>query len=638
MDLSEPASATLQIHNLGGIVDLETSLRPGVTILSGENATNRTSLLRSIAAALGAEAAAATLKTDTEEGSVSLSIGGETATREYTKSNGTVIRNGNPLSDRPELVDTYAALFATNPARSAIREGGEGLRDILMRGIDTTAIKSKIQSLKQERASLENELKQIEAAQKDLPSLRENENSLEEELATITEDIDAVQTEIDEYEATSEEIEQAEEHLEQLEDLREQLRRKETEIEHSKESIKTLEDEQAEIEASLQSLSGVDQDRDELAAEKRSLEDEISALQNTIAQLNDVVSNNKAVLDGSDVLGEFGLDDVAEQLNPDQASVQCWTCGSEVERAQIQERIDTLTDIRQEKNNQVQELREQRDEIEDTIAEIKQQERKRRELESKLKETQQTIESEQTKLEELRDEVETIQSQIEDVEARVDETEELRDSDLPDAYQRLSQLQHDRGRVETKLESVREEIASKQDRIDKKDGVESQLADVRSELEDARGRIERTEKEVIEQFNDQMEDLIDLLGYENIARVWLERLVGNGTQSSEFEIHVVRDSEDGTAYEDTLDTLSESEREIIGIVIALSGYLVHDLDKTVPIVLFDSVEAIDANRLEKLFEYINDYSPFIVAALLPEDASAIDKPTVEAPAFEGAKP
>jgi hypothetical protein len=123
-----------------------------------------------------------------------------------------------------------------------------------------------------------------------------------------------------------------------------------------------------------------------------------------------------------------------------------------------------------------------------------------------------------------------------------------------------------------------------------------------------------------------MESILDLLGYGNIERIWIERLeapVGDDGQTR-FELHIVRTTDNGTAYEDTIDHLSESEREVTGLIFALAGYLVHDLHEAVPFMLLDSLEAIDSNRIAALVEYFSDYADFLVVALLPEDAQALD--------------
>jgi hypothetical protein len=98
---------------------------------------------------------------------------------------------------------------------------------------------------------------------------------------------------------------------------------------------------------------------------------------------------------------------------------------------------------------------------------------------------------------------------------------------------------------------------------------------------------------------------------------------GDGTDRV-FDLHVVRTAPDGTTYEDTVDHLSESEREVTGIVFALAGYLAHDVYEDVPFLLLDSLEAIDSERIAALVEYVSDDAEYVVAALLPEDAQALD--------------
>jgi len=44
----------------------------------------------------------------------------------------------------------------------------------------------------------------------------------------------------------------------------------------------------------------------------------------------------------------------------------------------------------------------------------------------------------------------------------------------------------------------------------------------------------------------------------------------------------------------------------------------------VPFILLDSLEAIDANRIASLVDYFAGYATYLVVALLPEDAQALD--------------
>jgi uncharacterized protein YhaN len=86
----------------------------------------------------------------------------------------------------------------------------------------------------------------------------------------------------------------------------------------------------------------------------------------------------------------------------------------------------------------------------------------------------------------------------------------------------------------------------------------------------------------------------------------------------------VRSNEEGVVYEDTVEHLSESEREVTGLVFALAGYLVHEVYETVPFIVLDSLEAIDSARIAKLVTYLAEHADYLVVALLEEDAQALD--------------
>jgi len=144
-----------------------------------------------------------------------------------------------------------------------------------------------------------------------------------------------------------------------------------------------------------------------------------------------------------------------------------------------------------------------------------------------------------------------------------------------------------------------------------------------------RTRIEQLETAAVEAFNDQMDELLGLLEFRNIERIWLERRQADGgvgdraVTKPTFELHVVRSTAEGRSYEDTVSHLSESEREVTGLVFALAGYLAHDVHERLPVLVLDSLEAIDSDRIARLVDYVGEYADHVVVALLPEDARAV---------------
>ena len=81
---TEEESIRLTVENIGGIDHTNATFSPGVTVLAGRNATNRTSLLRALMAALGSEHVS--LKSDTDEGHVELEIGDSTYIRTLSRT------------------------------------------------------------------------------------------------------------------------------------------------------------------------------------------------------------------------------------------------------------------------------------------------------------------------------------------------------------------------------------------------------------------------------------------------------------------------------------------------------------------------------------------------------------------------
>lgn len=156
--------------------------------------------------------------------------------------------------------------------------------------------------------------------------------------------------------------------------------------------------------------------------------------------------------------------------------------------------------------------------------------------------------------------------------------------------------------------------------------LDAQLDELATELERERTRIADLEAEAVEQFNDHMDDILAVLGFENLARVWIERKTddgGRGPPETTFDLNVVREDDTGTVFEDVVAHLSESEREVVGLVVALAGYLTHEAYEVVPFMLLDSLEAIDSDRIAELVDYFADDAPQLVVALLPEDADAL---------------
>lgn len=133
----------------------------------------------------------------------------------------------------------------------------------------------------------------------------------------------------------------------------------------------------------------------------------------------------------------------------------------------------------------------------------------------------------------------------------------------------VHELEFELDRLESQLDDVTNKIDEIEAQLTGRDDVKARRNAIDEEIEQRRSRIERLEQESVEQFNGQTETILDLLGFENLQRVWIERretTVEEGRRTvnkTTFDLHVVRSSEPGAVYEDSIDHLSESERELV---------------------------------------------------------------------------
>jgi DNA repair ATPase RecN len=626
---------TVSVENLGGIEATTVTVPAGITVLTGENATNRTSFLRSLAAVLGGRESAASLKSDAEAGRVELSTDEGTYARVYGEA-GVDEPASSPLTDQPELVDGFVAIDERNPARRAIRGGGGGIRELLMAPVDTDAIRASIRETRTERSDLEAQLERIEARQSELPGLRERRSSIESELEAVESELASVQADIEAADTTGEDAEDLADLRAERSRIREAIGETERTLERQRDRVASLETELESIESEL---AAIEVEADRLA----DIEDRIEGLERRKRELEGFANDLAAVLEvNRDLLADdfgaaSGRGDVTAALDPSGRTIECWTCGSEVERAQVTDRLDSLRERLESTRAERDEIEAELEELREAAAEIEREKRRREQLEADRRDVEAERELRTQRIEEARAELAGLREELEDLESAV-EADAGAEGDLASAYERLSDLEYERGRLVEERSTVASEIAEIE-RLVEEDGprVQERIDALSDELEELRGRVADIETSVIETFDEHMNELLDRLAYRNVERVWLERRVGereDPLDESEFVLHVVREGPDGAVYEDTVETLSESERELIGIVLALAGYLVHDVGDSVPFVLLDSVEAIDADRLGSVLAYVGEQVPYVLAAVLPEEAAALPDRYSRIPADE----
>ncbi|MWV38434.1 archaea-specific SMC-related protein [Natrialba sp. INN-245] len=596
---------TISIENVGGIDSVDCTLSDELNVVTGPNSSNKTSFLEAVAFGLGRSTVP--IKNDADTARVELSLDGETIVRTATETGHGIEIDGHCWiddGDDIELFEQFACLFEFSTVRSAVRNN-ENFEDVLKGPMDIDALEAEREGKIVEKNELQTEIEaqadvetRLEDRKRELDAKRETAVELE---ATLDELRDKQRTITDDEE------------LEELQETRSHLvtRRRDyrSQIENYEDAIDRLTDQIAEVEAELEEAreTVAEYDVESLESEKASIRDDLDEITNRLDILQSVLTANRE-MQSSPYTGVLG-----QQHGLTGDTVTCWACGTESTAEEFDETITQLTELieadkdrRAEYEPRLEEINAQLDAIDEAHRRVDTLESKKRSLEEQLEERRDSLETNREQIADLEDEIDRVEDQIAQKEAE----QESETSDLTDEIEstriELHSVQTDIERLESTIDDLE---AARQDRERNRERIES----LRDEIRTLTERIENLEQRLQTQFNEAMDELIELLEYEAIERVWLD---GN------FDLIVARE-ENGVTRQDTIYNLSESEREMVGLVLALAGYIAYDVADTVPVLVIDTLGAFDAERATGLLEYFADESPLLVTALLPDNEAVL---------------
>lgn len=626
----------VDVENVGGISKCDATLSPGVTLLVGENASNKSSFLRSLSAVLGGPAPP--IKSDADTGHVHLGLNNKKYSIEISAQNGNqTITTAERLTDREDLCELFVTLDETNPIRRAVVNGGN-LYSLLMRPIDTEEIESEIERLKNKKDTLDNRLSELGRMEDKLPALQTRANNLRQEIEEVKTTLQQKRDEIEDKETET----RAGDDNEVLEELKEKRSEQETvrnRIRTQESAIESLKNELDSVTNQLKQLDSDNHPSDinEIEREIEQLHHQKQQLTTTINSLSPIVEMNRQLLDDEEEIpAEMKSDDIVAELDPASRTITCWTCGNRVEQSEIAEQVRVVKEIVQEKRSQRETITDQIQSLEEKRQKFEKQKEKREQFLKQERSTRDEIDRREQKLPELQTRQDSLREEIEALQQKVEQSNGQYDA-LSDLYDEVSDLEYKRGQLKNELSDVEEEIARIETELSNRSDINDERESVASQLQEQRNRIETLERDLVSTFNEIMQEMLDMLNYEKVERVWIERLVtGDGhSRNTEFELHIVRSTEDGAAYEDTIDNLSKSEREVISLVVALAGYLAHDVADVLPIIVIDAVEMLDAERIEGLLAYFSQYANYVVMAVLPEEGKELQGqyPTMSTSSF-----
>jgi len=351
---SEPLQVT--VENLGGIDSRELTFEPGVTVLTGRNATNRTSLLQAITAGLGGSYGE--LKSDAESGEVELAVGAETYDRRFRRDGDGVLVSGDPYADDASLVDLFSSLLEVNPARRAV-ERGDG--DAPAGGSSwsrSTPKRSPPMSSRHSGTSreVEDRLDGSNDAGRTWRRWKERRHATEDDLADVTSELADVCEAVAGFEADAETAEEAEAVVEELAETRETYESVRNQLETQRSAVESLESERGEAASTWRTCPSPRRNWRRLARGARTAPaTPARSLENTVNDLVSIVEfNERLVDDGADALpgvDEDGADadadggSVVDELDPSSGQIECWTCGTTVDRGDVEERLAGLRGV-----------------------------------------------------------------------------------------------------------------------------------------------------------------------------------------------------------------------------------------------------------------------------------------------------
>lgn len=632
-------SAHITVERIGGIDHADEDIPPGLTILSGRNATNRSSFIDALNAALGGERAYPHAEVPSgESGRVELEFGESTYTRTISQpSSGTRTFGGEPYSNKQRLVDLYATLTGDNEIRSLIASGtsdevNNNLRRLLMAPVDDADIRTEKRDLQNRKQSIQQRIEDINDKKQRLPGLEAERQRVKSSLEDVQESLNEKREQIEAIEVDKEESDEAKELLISLRDARNRVDHIEEDIERTEQSLETAREERDELAAQideittiLREMNDVDDSRIDVLRERKSTVDTLESLLEQAQQINRRMMNQT----GNDVLpDEFRTekDTILDELTAESEQVNCWACGSAVSAAAVSERTEDLSNIRRQYRAEKQDIEEEIDTLQSKIDQKEAKERELQRLKNKLSRQEELIEERTQKLERLEADLDEQQEQVDQLEKEVAETEELRNHKIVDVHEEVRELSQEQGRLETKLSDTEQEIEKIEKACEEEDALSEELEEITERIKELNGRVTRIEKRAQETLQEHLDKLVDVLDYDNVARIRIERKVTDAEDENQFTLSVVRETSSGAVseHQNGLQTLSESERSLVGLVVALAGYQTHTVAAEVPMLLLDSIEEFDSQRINRLLTYLSEEVPRIIAALLPEDTSALE--------------
>ena len=596
----------LDVENIGGIDSQQVTFEGGTTLIAGPNASNKTSLLRAIAFGLGADTAP--LKSGSERGAVRLRLGERSVKRCLERDNKGITTESADWVEGPgeaTLVEQFAMLLAENPLRRAISRG-EPVAELLKGPMDIDAMEAKRSRLVTEKRRKETELADLDDVDSRLEARQAERSEQRQHLTDLEAQLESLHEQHTEASGPDDQLQRLHERRADLLAEREQHSER---IEELEDAIDRLDERIAVVESDLQdaretvSKGNIEQ----LKAQRAQISEQLSTVTERLDVLQSVLTANREMLD-SQFTGALGRQ---HDLIGDE--VTCWTCGNQTEAAAIEGTVERLGELIERDKERKAEREPEVSALTEQIETARESRHRIEELEAELSDLRDRRQARRESLDRKREALSTTRQLLAELDRNISaaetDTEAERSSLAEEIEATRVDIETTRRDIE-QLEAACEELCKQAQR---RDDLEASVTDLTDRIQTLTERIERIETHLREEFNAAMDDLLAELAFERIDRVWLD---------GEFKLVIAREV-DGSVREDSLSHLAESEREMIGLVLGLAGFLAYDVGELTPVLLVDSLSAFDTVRADRLLSYFADKTALLLAAVHPTMAEEL---------------
>lgn len=596
---------TVSTENIGGLAGRnEFRLTPGLNIVHAPNAAGKSSFIHGLETAVMDESQLKDnshfIHTFSDQARVEIEFDGDKSVRR-------IYRSGNQLSVGGDIVypeGEKASLFCIATEENELLDrvkSGRPLQNLLLRFSDSPYyklfgkyLKQREEEARDELSEYREELAELNRLNRELEEKKEELREKEQEREELPEVDEERLGESKELQAQLEGLyDRIENREEEIADKRNEIDRKERNLESSRQQLKKV---NQRIERFQEEHPNVEQEIEDMLDREDELNEEISELRSTLRRISDELeTTDEALVD-------------IESTERD----SCPACGQDITEEQMAQRAERLAqqkdelqeDIRQ-KQNQLDEVRNERQELET------ERRRQKDQYEDQKKKKQQEISRTESQIDELEEEIGQLESEVEELEEQVEDLRPKIDSDVFDLAQRRSEIDREIGRIDSRIDSIQQEIDDKQGLREQIDDLKERAEFYEESAEFMKDEAERRRRAVRETFNEHINEVYNILDFdEPFESIQLDQ---------NFNIKIYRRFQ-GQTEEDSIDTLSRSEKETVGLVLMLAGRSAYADD--FPFFIADETSFYDPTRLNRIMEYINEHVPYTIITTL---ASADEK-------------